>query len=372
MRYIIITRKTVRNIKIISILILIIIMSFFIIKSLKPKTVKTFSSSDILKEQLPNEDITTKEEIVDKIVGFKFSKPKTIIEQTLPDTSNNTIDTSEKPAKETHVESPSETTEPETVPTAKPTPTPQKQIVEERNIITQSMLKNQTNYNVTLSDFENRALNLSSSPKVLIIHTHTTESYAPENESEYFVNDSSRSCDNERNMISIGKIIGEALKEQGIEVIHDETFHDYPVYNGAYGRCLSSISNDLEKYPGINIILDVHRDAVSGADGKQIKVISDISGQKTAQVMLVVGTNGGGLSHSGWKDNLTFATHIQKNAEKNYPGLMRPLNLREERFNQHMTPNSIIIEVGTNANTLSEAKAGARLIGECIAAVLTT
>ena len=100
------------------------------------------------------------------------------------------------------------------------------------------------------------------------------------------------------------------------------------------------------------------------------KVLSDIKGKKTAQIMLVVGTDAGGLSHPGWRDNLTFAAKIQKKAEENYPGLTRPLNLREERFNQHTTPCSIIVEVGTNANTLSEAKTGAEFIGEVIAQVL--
>ncbi len=121
---------------------------------------------------------------------------------------------------------------------------------------------------------------------------------------------------------------------------------------------------------GINVVLDIHRDAIVSKNGTQLKVISDINGIKTAQVMFVVGTDAGGLKHTNWRDNLIFAAKIQKHTEEKYPGIMRPLNLREHRFYQHTTPCSIIIEVGTNANKLSEAKEGASLIGECIADVL--
>ena len=131
----------------------------------------------------------------------------------------------------------------------------------------------------------------------------------------YFINDNSRSTDNEKNMIAIGKVIGDILTSKGVKVIHDTTFHDYPVYNGAYGRSLSTIKAHQKENPDINVVLDIHRDAVTDSDGSQVKVLTEIKGKKTAQLMLVVGTDAGGLTHSAWRDNLIFASKIQKKAE---------------------------------------------------------
>lgn len=352
MKYLIITKKHLNILKLSVLTLIVILITVGIFKLTVPKTVKTFSHEDIFKTQLPKESEKWNfKNFSEKIIGFSIENPTSIIS----DYSPALFEVKDKST-------------PPPVQTPEPT-NPPLQHVQEKQITGGQKIKNQTKYQINLADFENEALNIKE-PNVLIVHTHTTESYAPEDENMYFINDNSRSTDNERNMISIGKIIGDCLKNHGINVIHDETFHDYPVYNGAYGRSLSTIKTQQMKKPEINVVLDIHRDAVVAQDGSQVKVLTEQNGQKTAQIMLVVGTDGGGLSHPGWRDNLTFASKIQKKAEENYPGLIRPLNLREERFNQHTTPCSIIVEVGTNANTLSEAKAGAKLIGEIIALVL--
>lgn len=355
MKYFIITKKHI-NILVISVCVGIsVLIGGVVLANLKPKTVQTFSPKDILKSQLPKEDGGESiYELGEKILGFSPNTPSSIISDYSPLFSDVPIN-SETP-------SPTQTTA--------PTPTPQKQTVEEKTIPSSQKIKNQTGYEVKLSDFENQKLKIEKEPTVLIVHTHTTESYAPDDENMYFINDNSRSTDNSENMISIGNVIGEVLESKGIKVIHDTTFHDYPVYNGAYGRSLATIKSRQQENSDINVILDIHRDAVTGANGAQVKVLSEVKGKKAAQIMLVVGTDGGGLKHSGWRDNLSFAAKIQKKAEEEYPGLMRPLNLREERFNQHTTSCSIIVEVGTNANTLSEAKVGAGFVAEAIADVL--
>jgi len=89
-----------------------------------------------------------------------------------------------------------------------------------------------------------------------------------------------------------------------------------------------------------------------------------------AQAMIVCGTDSMGLYHPSWKDNLTLGLKIQKSLEEKYPGFMRPLNLRKERFNMHMTPGSLIFEIGTHANTLEEAKNAALIVVEGILEVL--
>ena len=351
MKYFIVTKKHINIIKLTVIISLVLCGVFAVLKSIKPKYVKTFATGDILDRGLPNSGKQTdKDEISEKILGFSIFSPSAIISEYLPEFEYEKEEAAEEEPEQTQ--------------------TPEKQSVEEKSVPAKSQIKNQTKYEVNLTDFENLSFKTEGKPKVLIVHTHTTESYAPEDDNLYFINNSSRSCENDKNMIAVGDVIENKLRESGIEVIHNTTFHDYPVYNGAYGRSLSTINNEMANNSGINVVLDIHRDAIASESGTQLKFVTEINGKKAAQVMLVIGTDGGGLKHPGWRDNLTFAAKIQKKAEETYPGLMRPLNLREERFNQHTTPCSIIIEVGTNANKLSEAKYGAELIAECIANIL--
>lgn len=197
-------------------------------------------------------------------------------------------------------------------------------------------------------------------PSVLIVHTHTTESYF----------ETDRNLDEEKNMIAIGKVIKEELENAGISVIHDVTVHDYPSYNNAYTRSAATVKKKISENPDINIVLDIHRDAVATDDGSKLSLVSDINGEKTAQMMFVVGTDVQ-LTHDSWEENLKLALKLQHKANELYPGLMRPINLREQRFNQQLSKGSIIIEVGTNGNTLDEAKRGARLMGDVLGKVLS-
>ena len=82
--------------------------------------------------------------------------------------------------------------------------------------------------------------------------------------------------------------------------------------------------------------------------------------------MLVSGTNQGGLDHENWQENLKFAIGLQAVSNKMYKGLMRPIELRVERFNGHLTPNTLIIEFGTDGNTIKEALASAGLLCEIL------
>lgn len=199
-----------------------------------------------------------------------------------------------------------------------------------------------------------------SGPQVLIVHTHTTESYFEQD----------RSVDENLNMTAVGNVIEKKLTDGGIQTIHDTTVHDYPSYNGAYTRAAATTRSRLSENPGIKIVLDVHRDAVAAEDGSKLKLSCDINGEKTAQVMFVVGTDAQ-LEHKNWQENLCLALKLQREAKSMYPDLMRPINLREQRFNQQLSMGSIIIEIGTNGNTLEEAKRGAACIGDVLVKVLS-
>lgn len=199
------------------------------------------------------------------------------------------------------------------------------------------------------------------SPQVLIVHTHGSEAYTMPPGQEYVASGESRTTDTNYNVVRVGDEIADILSQHGISVIHDRNMYDYPQYNGAYDRSLVSIENYLQQYPSITFVLDIHRDAISDADGNPYKVISQVPEGTSAQLTFVMGTDGGGLSHPEWLENLKLATAVQNTLLADYPTLMRPITVRNSRYNQHCTAGSMLVEVGAAGNSLDEALLAARL-----------
>ena len=201
-------------------------------------------------------------------------------------------------------------------------------------------------------------------PTVLILHTHTTESYTKDGET-YTETARYRTLEENYNMLSIGDAVAEILTQAGIGVIHDRQVHDYPSYNGAYVHARASISGFLEQYPSICLILDLHRDA-SENDGKQLRTEALVDGEASARLMFVVGTNVSRQSHENWQENLALALKLQVLLEQESPGIMRPINLRAQRFNQDLSPGALLVEVGAAGNTRREALISARKLAEAL------
>ena len=204
-------------------------------------------------------------------------------------------------------------------------------------------------------------------PYVLIVHTHTTEAYTPQGQTTYNKGDSTRTTDPSLSVVRVGVEIKNALKAAGIGVIHDTTINDYPSYNGSYKKTLGLIEEHLKKNPSIQIVLDVHRDGIIRDDGAKIKLCVDINSKKTAQVMLVMGTDEGGLKHEQWRENLKLGLRIQDKMTTMYEGLAKPVSVVRERYNQHATLGSMIIEVGSDGNTLEEAILAGGYFGKAMA-----
>jgi len=189
---------------------------------------------------------------------------------------------------------------------------------------------------------------ISEDCRVLIYHTHTSESYS--GISNY--SDSYRTEDANSNVVKVGDALKQYLNEYGIYVRHDTTAHDYPSYNGAYKSSLKTVENILnnETY---DIIIDVHRDAL--ASNSKYRPTAEINGETVAKLMFVVGTNAAGLKHDNWIENLKFAIAVQQRANEVFPGLFRDLHLSTSRYNQHTSDKTIILEVGATGNTIEEA-----------------
>jgi len=214
-------------------------------------------------------------------------------------------------------------------------------------------------------------IKLNAGYQVLIVHTHTTECYAQRTDGLYNPDYSPRTTDLSQSVAAVGDVLAQQLEAVGIRTLHIDEVHDYPQYNGSYDRALETIKKHLKENPSIEMVLDVHRDAVTYSDGTKLKPTADIDGRKAAQVMIISGCDAGGkLKFPNWERNLTMALQIQQSVQSHFPGLMRPLNFAPYRYNMHMTPNSLLLEFGTDVNTLDEALYSAELTGKAIADVL--
>lgn len=236
--------------------------------------------------------------------------------------------------------------------------------IEETKIVSKNIpsnnleIKNETAYHIDAASLEKtqRFYDVSGEkPKILIIHTHASETYSNNKGKGIGEKGSYRTTDTSKNMVSIGERMTEIFEENGISVIHDKTLCDYPSYNSSYVKSLGVVEWYLERYPEIEFVFDIHRDAIEDSKGMPSKLTCRISKKDVAQAMIVCGTDAMGLSNPFWKDNLILALKIQKNLEEMYPGFMRPLNLRKERFNMHKTKGSLLFEIGTHGNTHIEA-----------------
>lgn len=211
-----------------------------------------------------------------------------------------------------------------------------------------------------------------SEPLVLIIHTHATEAYTPTADTGYEQTSDYRTADTNYNVVRVGQTIADCLNALGIVTLHDTTLNDQPGYNDAYRRTGEVIARYLEAYPSIQMVIDVHRDAVSDGAGGEVALRCELDGQPAAKLMLVMGTDQGGLSHPNWRGNLSAALKLQTLAEKEAPGVFRELSVCASRFNEHMTPYSMLLEVGSAGNTLEEALRSGEFFARQLAHMLLT
>lgn len=347
-RMIVITKNKI--IALISLFLLSAVLITFVSLSLKSESITAFSSyknilnSEIMPAKKEPEKKPDKESVEDKILKHFFVL-------------------NEKSPSLEHVPSAS----PEL--SAKPVPT--EPVIQSESVTIDKGIKvsNSTPYKVNPQDFLKLPLCFSldkSGPQVLIMHTHTTESFSEES---YVRGAPDRNLDEAKNITAVGAKMAEVFEKNGVGVIHDKTVHDYPSYNGAYQKAAATINKNIANHKSIKVVLDVHRDGITREDGTKVKLVADINGQKTAQIMLVVGSDVN-LAHDNWQENFKFASKIQGKAAEMFPSLMRPIDLRQERFNEQLTKGSLIVEVGSNGNTMEEAIRGGEAVAEVVCSVL--
>ena len=207
---------------------------------------------------------------------------------------------------------------------------------------------------------------VTDEPLVLIVHTHGSEAYAD----SAGIHIPGRSQDITQNVVRVGDALCQALNDAGIPALHDETMYDVPSYMASYNEAARGISDTLEKEPSVQIVLDLHRDAYEYPDGSLLSTAREFSGGRAARIMFLVGTDAGTLSHPTWRQHLAFAMALQTRLDVLEPGLAKPINLRRQRFNEHLSPGSLLVEIGASGDTLEEAVRAAGYLAQALAAEL--
>ena len=209
-----------------------------------------------------------------------------------------------------------------------------------------------------------------SKPAVLIFHSHTSEGYEMIEREWYAQDYTARSNDENLNIVRVGTEIANYLTNLGYTVIHDKTIHDGS-YSDSYSKSRKTVEKHLEEHPEIQIVLDIHRDSITQNNGEKIKPVNTIGGKKAAQLMIITGAEEGKVENfPDWEYNLRFALQLQKNCETMFPGLMRPVLFSQRKYNMDMTHFSLLIEMGSEANTLEEACYSGRMLAASLAALM--
>jgi stage II sporulation protein P len=212
---------------------------------------------------------------------------------------------------------------------------------------------------------------IKGEPQILILHTHGSEAFAGV--------DGYRSLDKTLNVVRVGDALATELQNRGFSVIHDRDINDYPSYNGSYLKSEEAAKAWIAQYPSIQVVFDVHRDSVEYADGSVYRTLYSSGGEEntstdsfeSAQVMIIATNGEKGMPHPNWKENLKLALDFQTAANAAFPGLMRPLYVSGQRFNEQLAPGYLLLEVGSTGNTIEEATTAVRLFAEAIEPALS-
>ena len=185
-------------------------------------------------------------------------------------------------------------------------------------------------------------------PQILIYHTHSQEAFLD-----------SKKDDPSQTVMGVGRELARILSEEhGYQVLWHDGVYDKPTRNGAYSRALPEIKEILRENPSIQVVIDLHMDEMP----ENVRQVTEIDGRKTAKIMFFNGlsqTQKTGkleyLRNDYLEDNLAFSFQMEKAAWELYPGLTRKIYLKGYRYNMHLCPKTLLIELGAQNNTVEEA-----------------
>lgn len=223
-----------------------------------------------------------------------------------------------------------------------------------------------------ISDIKTGKYKISGKYNILIYHTHTTEAYRQVDGETYKESSSWRTKDENRSIVAVGEKLKTELEKYGFNVLHDTTDHEPPKLATAYSRSIITMEQYKKKYPDIDVYIDVHRDAAG--DNTSNNDYVTINGEQCAKLMFVVG-KGTAASVKGdkpnWKANYALAESITEQLQSIKKGFARDIRLKPGRYNQHISDMSLLVEVGHNKNTLTQAKNAAKYLAQAFSRVVS-
>lgn len=304
-----------------------------------------YISNNVIKEDKEEYEET----FAGKILNIELAIVSQIEQPPIKQTKDENPVEKTKDNNESNIENKNEETQPVSIDVETQVVT-QNPIKENSNVeINGVKIKNETSFEINNSIMDT-GLDINKE-NITIFHTHTCESYTPTEQYDYQQTGNFRTTDLNYSVVRVGDELTNHLMEYGFNVIHDKTYHDYPAYTGSYTRSKTTVENILKSNPS-DIIIDLHRDAIGSKSNYDPSV--KIGEDTAAQLMFVIGTNGGGLYHPNWQSNLKFAIELQQKANEIYPGLFKTMIVRNSRYNQHLGKAACIIEVGATGNTLEQ------------------
>lgn len=203
----------------------------------------------------------------------------------------------------------------------------------------------------------------SSGYQILIYHTHSQEAFLD-----------SRPGVEEDTIVGVGDYLADILQERyGYRVLHHYGVYDVPSRDDAYSVALPDVTRVLEENPSIQVVIDLHRDAVDAGT----RLVTEINGKQTARFMFFNGLSRtrkrGNISYlynENLGTNLAFSFQMEQKAMEYYPGLTRKIYLKAYRYNMHLRPQSLLVELGAQTNTLQEAKNACEPLAQMLDMVL--
>ncbi len=208
-------------------------------------------------------------------------------------------------------------------------------------------------------DNEPPPLVVTGVPLVAIYNSHNGETYIPDA-------GKARVDGSNGGVVTVAEMLANALeKNHGIPTVRSEKIHDYPSYAASYTNSLKTIEAILAQHPSVEIVIDVHRDHLP----TRAQTTAEINGKRVARILFIVGNDERHI-HPRWRQNLAFANGLEKIMEDMYPGLSRGVRQQAGRYNQHVHPRSILVEMGSSENSLQEAINSAELLADVLASML--
>ena len=209
-----------------------------------------------------------------------------------------------------------------------------------------------------------QALPLSNGKRVLIYHTHTHEAYQMTDQEAYTPLENWRTDDSVHNIVRVGDELTAELEKRGFEVVHDDTDFEQDDLSTSYSRSLEALlQRGDEDY---DLIIDLHRDAyVEGA-----QLTCSYAGRKSANLMVLIGKGDSFQEKPHFQENYALACALTEKINGLCPGLGREVMVKTGRYNQHFSDHSLLIEVGSNGNTLEEALSSMPILADAIEEVL--